>query len=74
MHRSTEGYNPYNLFILTTDYSKTLNTMHLLTIEHMSMFVVKSFYIQINGQFMDLSILAIRTNIWYFPVPVSQQI
>jgi len=64
MHRSTEGYNPYNLFNLTTDYSKNFNTTHLLIIEHMVMFVVKSFYIQIIGQFMDLSIMAIRTNIW----------
>jgi len=33
-------HNPYNLFILTIDYSK---------IHHMEMFVVKSIYIQING-------------------------
>jgi len=26
MHRSIDGHNPYNLFILTTDYSKNFTT------------------------------------------------
>jgi len=42
MHRSTAGYNPYNLFSLTIDYSKNFTTNKLLTIGHMPMFVVKS--------------------------------
>jgi len=49
MHRSIAGYNPYNLFILTIDYSKNFTTNTVLTIGHMSMFVVKSVVIQING-------------------------
>jgi len=49
MHRSIAGYNPYNLFILTIDYSKNFTTNKVLTIGHMSMFVVKSIVIQING-------------------------
>jgi len=56
MHRSIAGYNPYNLFILTIDYSKNFTTNKVLTIGHMSMFVVKSIVIQITGQAMDLSI------------------
>jgi len=55
MHRSTAGHNPYNLFILTIVYSKNLPTSYLRTIEHMTMFVVKSIHIQINSQVMDLS-------------------
>jgi len=47
MHRSIAGYNPYNLFIITIDYSKNFTTRWLLTIGHMSMFVVKSIVIQI---------------------------
>jgi len=49
MHRSIAGYNPYNLFILTKDYSKNFTTNNVLTKEHMPMFVVKSIVIQING-------------------------
>ena len=49
MHRSIAGYNPYNLFILTIDYSKNFTTNKVLTIGNMSMFVVKSIVIQING-------------------------
>ena len=49
MHRSIAGYNPYNLFILTKDYSKNFTTNKVLTIGHMLMFVVKSINIQING-------------------------
>ena len=49
MHRSIAGYNPYNLFILTKDYSKNFTTNTVLKIGHMSMFVVKSIVIQING-------------------------
>ena len=49
MHRSIAGYNPYNLFILTIDYSKNFTTNKVLTIGHMSMFVVKSIVVQING-------------------------
>jgi len=56
MHRSIAGHNPYNLFILTIVYSKNLTTSKLLTIEHMTMFVVKSIHIQIDDQSMDLSI------------------
>jgi len=47
MHRSIAGYFPYNLFIITIDYSKNFTTRWLLTIGHMSMFVVKSIVIQI---------------------------
>ena len=48
--RSIGGYNPYiNLFIITIDYSKKFTTRLLLTIGHMSMFVVKSIVIKING-------------------------
>jgi len=50
MHRSTDDHNPYNLFILTVYNSKNLTTRELLTIEHIAMFEVKSFYMQINGQ------------------------
>ena len=50
MHSSIAGHNLYNLFILTKDYSNYLNTKKLLTIEHMVMFLVKSFVIQINCQ------------------------
>jgi len=57
MHRSTAGHNPYNLFILTIVYSKNLPTSYLRTIEHMTIFVVKSIHIQINSQVMDLSIV-----------------
>jgi len=49
MHRSIAGYNPYNLFIITIDYSKNFTTRWLLTIGHMAMFVVKSIVIQIIG-------------------------
>jgi len=49
MHRSIAGYNPYNLFILTIDYSTNFTTNKVLTIGHMSMFVVKSIVIQITG-------------------------
>jgi len=49
MHRSIAGYNPYNLFILTIDYSKNFTTNKVLTIGHMSMFVVKSIVIKFNG-------------------------
>jgi len=56
MHRSTAGHNPYNLFILTIVYSKNLPTSYLRTIEHMTIFVVKSIHIQIISQVMDLSI------------------
>ena len=49
MHRSIAGYNPYNLFILTIDFSKNFTTNKVLTIGHMSMFVVKSIVIQNNG-------------------------
>ena len=41
---------PYNLFILTIDYSKNFTTRQLLTIDQMTMFVVKYIVIQINGQ------------------------
>ena len=56
MHRSTASHNPYNLFILTIVYSKHLPTSYLRTIEHITMFVVKSIHIQINSHVMDLSI------------------
>jgi len=49
MHISIADYNPYNLFILTIVYSKNLTTNKLLTIEQMTMFVVKYIHIQING-------------------------
>jgi len=49
IHRSIAGYNPYNLFILTIDYSKNFTTNKVLTIGRMSMFVVKSIVIQINS-------------------------
>jgi len=57
MHRSIAGYNHYNLFILTKDYSKNFTTNKVLTIGHMSVFVVKCIVIQINGLALDLSIL-----------------
>jgi len=60
MHRSIAVHNPYNLFILTIVYSKNLTSSYLLTIERMAMFVVKSNYIQINGQVMDLSIVMLK--------------
>ena len=50
LHRSIAGHNPYNLFILTIDYSNDFTTGQLLTIEHIAMFVVKSIVIQINDQ------------------------
>jgi len=51
MHRSIiAGHNPYNLFILTIDYSKNFTTRLLLTIELMVLIVVKSIVIPINGQ------------------------
>ena len=50
IHRSIDGHNPYNLLILTIDYSKNLTTSKLLSIGHMTMFVVKSIVIQIIGQ------------------------
>jgi len=56
MHRSTAGHNPYNLFIVTKDYSQNVTTSLLLTIVHMAMLVVKSIVIHINGRGMDLSI------------------
>ena len=56
MYSSIASHNPYNLIILTIDYRKNFTTMKLLTIEHMAMFVVKSYYIQINGQVRNLSI------------------
>ena len=46
MHRSTDGRNPLNMSILTR--SKEFNNM--LTLGHMTMFVVKYFVIQIIGQ------------------------
>jgi len=53
---SINGHNPYNLFILTIDYSKNFTTVKLLTVtvEHMAMFVVKYIHIQINGHVMSL--------------------
>jgi len=45
MHRSIAGYNPYNLFSLTIDYSKNFTSNKVLTIGHMPMFVVKSIVI-----------------------------
>ena len=33
MHRFTDSHKLYNLFILTTDYSKNFTTMKLLTID-----------------------------------------
>jgi len=55
----TAGHNPYNLLIFTIVYSKNLPTSYLRTIEHMTIFVVKSIHIQINSQVMDLSISCI---------------
>jgi len=49
MHRSIAVYNSYNLFILTKDYRTNFTTRLLPTTGHMSMFVVKSIVIQING-------------------------
>jgi len=49
LHRSITGYNPYNMFNITIDYSKNFTTSYLLTIGHMSMFVVKSTVIYISG-------------------------
>ena len=49
MHISIAGYNPHNLFILTIEYSKNFTTNKVLTTGHMSMFVVKSIVILING-------------------------
>ena len=51
MHKSTAGYNTFNLFILTIDYSTNFTTSLLLIviIEHMARFVVKSIVIEING-------------------------
>jgi len=43
MHRSIAGHNPYNLFNLTIAYSKNFTTLVLLTIERMTLFVVKLF-------------------------------
>jgi len=48
MHRSIAGYDPYNMFILTIDYCTNFTTNKVITIGHMSMFVVKSIVIQIN--------------------------
>jgi len=45
MHRSIAGYNPYNLFSLTIDYSKNFTTNKVLTKGRMPMFVVKSIVI-----------------------------
>jgi len=45
MHLSTDGYTPYDMFFLTKDYSKNFTTMLLMTIEHMTMFVVKYIHI-----------------------------
>jgi len=56
MHRAIAGHNPYCLFILAIDSSKKFTTLILLAITHMAIFVVKSIYIQIYGQVMDLSI------------------
>jgi len=50
MHRSIAGYNPYNLFILTIDYSKNFTTRLLLTTQPMVMFVVKSIVFQFKDQ------------------------
>jgi len=49
MHKSITGYNPYNLFSCTIDYSKNFTTNKVLTIWHMPMFVVKSIVILINS-------------------------
>jgi len=50
MHKFIAGHSPYNLFVLTIDYSKILTTRQLPTIGHMTMFVVISIRIQIHGQ------------------------
>jgi len=42
------SHNPYNLFILTTDYSKNLTKMLFAINRHISMFVVKSIVILIG--------------------------
>jgi len=55
-HRSIDDHNPFNLFNLTKDYSKNFTARKLRTEEHMAVFVVKSFHIQIYGQFIDPSI------------------
>jgi len=49
MHKSIADQNPYQLFILTKVNRKNFTRL-LLTIGHMSMFVVKPIVIQINGQ------------------------
>jgi len=49
MHIFTAGYTPYNLLTLTIEYSYNFTTWQLVTICHMSMFVVKFIGIQING-------------------------
>ena len=54
MQRSIADHNPYNMFILTIDFSKNSTKIKLLTIEHMAMFVVKSIVIQINGKVYGL--------------------
>jgi len=48
LHISIAGYNPYILFILTIDYSKNFTTNKVLTIVHMSMFVVTSIVLHSN--------------------------
>jgi len=54
IHISIDGHTPYNLLILTNDYSKTLTTMKMLPLGCMTMFVVTSILIQINGQRQSL--------------------
>ena len=49
------------MLILAIDYSKDFTTKYWPTKGHMTLFVVKSFNIQIYGQVMDLSIFYIAS-------------
>jgi len=58
MYRSIAGHYPYNLLILTMDYSKNFTTIMLLTRRHMAMFVVKSvFFFKLMANVIGLSIV-----------------
>jgi len=55
MHGTIDVNTPYNLFILTLDYSK--NFQHTLVANNRTHDnEVKSIHIQINGQFVDPSV------------------
>ena len=66
MHRFIASDSPYNISILTNDYSNNFTTRQLLTTWHVAMCVVKFSVIQIYGHVygsINLKTVSIRVHI-----------